>query len=322
MPAPDEPIAAPLIALDWGSSSLRAYLMRGPLDVADSRSAPWGILHLPDGGFEAALQQLCGDWLTQYPTTPVIAAGMVGSAQGWREAPYATAPAGLGDLASQLAVVTVAGGRRIAIVPGVRTGGIRPNVMRGEETQIFGVLAMANDRDAPTELLVLPGTHSKWVVAADGRIIDFLTFMTGELFAVLCEHSILGRLMPSSAVFDQAAFERGARMALDPTSPGPFSALFSVRSLGLTGVLPHSSLADYLSGLLIGTEIAEGKRAFTSSVDFARQQIHLIGDEKLCERYRRVLPLFGLHALPAVTHVATAAGLWRVALAAGLIAAR
>jgi 2-dehydro-3-deoxygalactonokinase len=307
-----------LIALDWGTSSLRAYLLRGPADVADTRSAPWGILHLPADGFAGALRQLCGDWITRYPAVPVIASGMVGSAQGWREASYALAPAGLTDLASALVSVAGPDGKAIAIVPGVRTDGAMPNVMRGEETQVFGTLSEAGASDAE-ELLVLPGTHSKWVVASDGKITDFLTFMTGELFAVLSRNSILGRLMPPTAAFNAAAFEQGLKLALDQTNAGPLSTLFSVRSLGLTGKMPHTGLADYLSGLLIGYELTEAKRAFADRAALAQKPLHLIGDESLCERYRRALPLFGFDAAAPAAHAPTPAGLWRVALAAGLI---
>ena len=132
-----------------------------------------------------------GDWLSATPGVPLIACGMVGSAQGWREAPYVLCPASADSLVSGLTVFDVGGGARLHIVPGVRNQ--RPNVMRGEETQVVGALALAPQLSAWATLL-MPGTHSKWVDLRDGRLDDFRTFMTGELFAVLRDHSTWGEL--------------------------------------------------------------------------------------------------------------------------------
>ncbi|MDY7578760.1 2-dehydro-3-deoxygalactonokinase [Herbaspirillum sp. RTI4] len=315
---------AQLIALDWGTSSLRAYLLAGPEKVVESRQADWGIMHLPENGFAGALTSLCGDWLMQYPQLPILAAGMVGSAQGWREAPYVETPANVVDLALHL--VTTAGpqGRPVHIAPGVIAGGLFPNVMRGEETQILGALHLypaltASDQE---QLIVLPGTHSKWVKVQAGRIENFTTFMTGEVYSALRQHTILGRLMSYEEDQDlerPSAFERGLHVARDHPQSGVLSKLISVRTLGLTNQLAPTQLADYLSGLLIGYEIVEAILAFPDNVSSKAPPLILIGDKLLCERYRIAISHFGLSADRDEIVDPTQAGLWHLASAAGLI---
>ncbi|MDQ2695545.1 MAG: 2-dehydro-3-deoxygalactonokinase [Pseudomonadota bacterium] len=303
-----------LLALDWGTSSLRAYLLAAgerPRTL-DARSAAWGIMNLPEGGYPQALAQLCGDWLERHPRLPLLAAGMVGSAQGWREAPYVSCPAGAGQLAAGLVEVPDA---RLRIVPGVLQAGGLPNVMRGEETQIVGALALEDRREG---LYVLPGTHSKWAQVEDAAIQNFATFMTGELFAVLRKHTILGRLMDAGAPppGDDAGFRRGVEVALHGGHGGLPAVLFTVRTLGLTRQLDAAQLPDYLSGLLIGAELAGALELFGEAV--RRQPLTLIGDPRLCARYQAALSQAGF--APARTlEQATEAGLWQIARAAGLL---
>jgi len=185
-------MTAQFIALDWGTSSFRAYLVAPDGGVIDSRASPQGILSVPPGGFEPAFEQHVAGWDT---SLPVLASGMITSRQGWREVPYATAPAGLPELAAGLTTLRTVSGRTIAFVPGVsyRDRAGVPDVIRGEETQIVG--AAGGMAAGGSGLYVTRGTHCKWLVVEGGRITRFATFMTGELFAVLKEHSILGRLM-------------------------------------------------------------------------------------------------------------------------------
>jgi 2-dehydro-3-deoxygalactonokinase len=224
---------------------------------------------------------------------------MVGSRQGWVEAPYCEAPAGAAALASRLAAVP---GMGLSIVPGIVLTGARPDVMRGEETQVAGAL----DEDAGG-LVVLPGTHSKWVDVRAGQIHQFRTFMTGEVFAALRDHSILGTFAPGEAE-DAAAFDRGVAAAHGATD-GIAALLFSARALVLTGGLAASGARDYLSGLLIGDELR-------AAPDGARPL--LIGEAALCRRYERAMRRCGIHATMADPG-ATALGLWRIAGRAGLI---
>lgn len=311
---------AALLALDWGTSSLRAYLLADGGDAIESRSSDWGIMHLPEGGFAGALDALCGDWLAAYPGLPIIASGMAGSAQGWLEVPYIGTPASPEALAQGMRYVNGPQGRQVAIVPGVMQDGPRPNVMRGEETQVFGALALAPDLFDSEDggIIVLPGTHSKWVQVKDGRIGSFLTFMTGEIYAVLRQHSILGRLMQDEGAPDPQGFDLGLSEAMEEDAGGLLSSLFSVRTLGLTRRLQPAQLGDYLSGLLIGHEIREARHLCAAQAGSARPLV-LIGVESLCRRYALALSSFALHVHDKDLRNAAQAGLWEIACRAGLI---
>jgi 2-dehydro-3-deoxygalactonokinase len=243
---------------------------------------------------------------------------MVGSAQGWVEAPYVSVPASVDQLGACFAFADGPAGRRVAIVPGMLLDGALPDVMRGEETQVFGALAQerANAPNQATRLVVLPGTHSKWVCVRGQSIISFKTFMTGELFAVLCKHSILGRLMSPAAAMDEAAFEQGVALARRSGAGGMPGCLFSVRSLALTGKMQPEQLGDYLSGLLIGHELKEALAIDSLQSDVAPL---LIGDASLCGRYRFAFSLFGVHDADVLPQTVTPTGLWAVAQAAGLL---
>ncbi|KGD90468.1 2-dehydro-3-deoxygalactonokinase [Achromobacter sp. RTa] len=323
------PARAALIALDWGTSSLRAYRLDEAGRTLDTRHLPWGIMRLPqplqDGaataalsGFELAFEQACGDWLRSEPSLPVIACGMVGSAQGWKEAAYLDVPVDLERIGTLLTVVDRNGSTPVHIVPGLIQRHGLPNVMRGEETQVFGVLFDQAEAGADSVLIGLPGTHSKWVNARRGRVTHFDTFMTGEVYAALRGHTILGRTMADAASADMAAFERGLKVAGAPAGrAGVLSTIFSTRALGLTGELAPESQADYLSGLLIGHEIA-------TLAEMLRQQgeqprIVLCGEPALCRRYIQAMRHYGL-GTPEQAQDATERGLWHLAVSAGLVA--
>jgi 2-dehydro-3-deoxygalactonokinase len=319
---------AALIALDWGTTSLRAYLFDAAGQVLATHSSPAGIMNLPrsagHGGFDAAFDEVCGEWLDAAPGVPVIAAGMVGSAQGWLEAPYVDAPANADALVAGIVRVKAACGATLHIVPGVLQRGELPNVMRGEETQIFGALGQdagsANPAASQARALIgLPGTHAKWAVVQAGRIERFHTFMTGEVFAALREHTILGRTMVTPDRPDAEAFLHGVNIAREKGQAGVLATIFSSRSLGLTGQLPGQKQPDYLSGLLIGHELAGLDAVLAQQQDaLAGQSLRLIGNEALCERYRLALAQFGCTQTELVGD-ATERGLWRVASQAGLV---
>ena len=200
---------AALIGLDWGSSRLRAYLLRADGAVVEARSSDAGASRLAVGAapaeraalFERHLRELVGDWLV--PGRPMIACGMVGSAHGWREAAYVPCPVDLNEVHRHLTLVRGSDGLELQIVPGVsyRPAAHAPDVMRGEETQVIGVLA----RDpawATGSSIVLPGTHSKWVRIVDGKLVSFATWMTGELFDILRSHSVLSRSLADAGELD------------------------------------------------------------------------------------------------------------------------
>jgi 2-dehydro-3-deoxygalactonokinase len=285
---------AALIGLDWGTSSFRAFRLDAEGTPLERRAAARGILQVEGGAFEAVLLEQVGDWLAATPGLPVIASGMIGSRQGWVEAPYAPCPAGAAEIVRALARHVTAGGATIHFVPGLSCEGAHgvPDVMRGEETQILGLLA----EQPEARLVVLPGTHSKWARLEQGRVVGFATFMTGELFSVLRKHSILGRLMQEDAE-DPDAFARGTRYGLskDSAAGGLLRRLFSARTLGLFGRLPAASLADYLSGLLIGSEIREAMGAVGEAAQ--GEPVRIVAGPELAARYRAALALAGLAAL-------------------------
>jgi 2-dehydro-3-deoxygalactonokinase len=328
-----------LIALDWGTSSLRAYRLGAAAQVLEMRSLPWGVMKLPQvvppensavdakAGFELAFEEACGDWLRAAPHVAVIAAGMVGSRQGWLEAPYLTVPIAVDRIGGTLSTVQTRGGQIVHIVPGLIENSALPNVMRGEETQVIGALSMLDVGNTPSEVLIgLPGSHSKWVQVrrrhheAQSCIEHFHTFMTGEVFAALCEHTILGRSMQTSDASSghDAAFDRGVRVAQTPAGrAGILSTIFSTRTLGLTGVLDGAEQREYLSGLLIGHEIA-ALQALLAEQAHQPSRVILVGDAALCRRYTRALRAYGLDQLEVAAQ-ATERGLWQLAKAAGLL---
>jgi 2-dehydro-3-deoxygalactonokinase len=237
------------IAVDWGTTNRRAWRLDPDGAVAGEMEDDRGILAVPKGGFHAAVSELrerLGD-------LPMLMAGMVGSNRGWVEAPYVPCPAGLADLAERLCWIE---NERAAIVPGVAyTGDGAADVMRGEEVQLLG--AHAEGWIGPDASLCHPGTHNKWVRLAGGRIAAFRTVMTGEMFNLLREHSILADLLAKPAE-PGAAFDSGVRHGLghdDLTAE-----LFSVRARTLLGKARREEASAYVSGLLIGADLKIGLR--------------------------------------------------------------
>ncbi len=284
--------SASLIAIDWGTTRFRAWLVGGGGAIIERIDAAAGILSVASGDFGSSFDRLVGPWMQQHGRIPVVASGMIGSRQGWREAPYVECPAGAGDLAGKLVSVSSPAGHAAWLVPGVmRTDedGV-PDVMRGEETQIVGCLA---EGDPPRRLFVLPGTHSKWAIVEAGRITRFATFMTGELFALLRGHGILGRLMAGDE-HDPAAFRRGVDYG-SKAGGGLLKRLFSVRTLALFERLPASGVASYLSGLLIGREIAEAT-VWVGSPHVATTSPTIVGSSTLAPRYAEALSQLGIES--------------------------
>lgn len=287
-----------MIAIDWGTSSFRAYRMDATGAVLDRRAGSRGILTVQGGAFAEVLATEIGDWEADDPG-PIVMAGMIGSRQGWREIPYLDCPADPAAIARACGEVAWGEGRRAVIVPGLacRDRHGVPDVMRGEETQILGAL----DALGSVATVCLPGTHSKFARLGGGRIEGFETHMTGEVFGVLWRHSILGRLGSTAEVADLAAFDAGVDRA--GQEQGLLHHLFGVRARGLFDELPPASLASYLSGVLIGHEI----RAATISSPVA-----VIGAPELTALYRRAFARCGIAAMEVPGEPA-ATGLWRIA---------
>ena len=248
-----------LIAVDWGTSRLRARLLGADGAVRAEAESDDGIARVAAGGHEAAFERLVAAW----PKVPAIMAGMIGSRQGWREAAYLPCPAATGALADQIVRFTTSTGRTVAIVPGVmlKSPARDGDVMRGEETQIVGLIDSEPGFDG---VAILPGTHSKWVTIAGGAIVTFQTFLTGELFDLLAHQSFLRHSVAASAGDLDASPDFALAVRRTAEEGLPFlSAIFSVRARALLdGVAPEPNLA-YLSGLTIGGEIAAAQASGT-----------------------------------------------------------
>ena len=263
----------PLVAVDWGTSSLRVARLDDGGRAIEEREFARGILTVPEGGFPQVFDEACGDWMKPAGAVALIC-GMAGSRQGWQEAPYAHCPAGMTEIAAKLTWIAPG---RIAIVPGLTCEASgAPDVMRGEETKALGVLKLLGTGDAT---IVMPGTHCKWVRARAGRIESFSTFMTGEFYAVLRQHSILARTLPADdGDLDEVVFLQGVNHAM--RTANLLHAAFSARTLALFDRVPQPSAASYLSGLLIGEELRAAPRD---------ESIVLAGAEKLTRRYALAL---------------------------------
>lgn len=241
-----------MIAVDWGTSNLRAYRLDRHGQVRDQVASANGITKVAPGGFPAALLETAGPWLRD-GERHVLLCGMVGSRQGWVEAPYLPCPASPADIAAALIEVPFAEAQ-VKLIPGLsardsaRDSAGTPEVMRGEETKLIGLMAPLNGDG----LVCMPGSHTKWARLAGGRIAGFATYFTGEAFAALRDATILGRMMTGTAI-DPEGFCRGVARSGD--AGHLLHHLFGVRTLGLFGELTEAASAGYLSGLLIGHEV-------------------------------------------------------------------
>jgi 2-dehydro-3-deoxygalactonokinase len=292
-----------MIGLDWGTTSLRAYRLDQAGAVLEKRESKSGILSVKPGAFPDEMRKIAGDWLEDSEKLVVIS-GMAGSKQGWAEAPYLPCPATVTDIARATLPVPFPA-TRVRLVPGLkaRDADSVPEVMRGEETQILGVLHRLPEQEVT---LCLPGSHSKWVRVRDGQILDFSTQMTGEVFAALSAHTILARSLHRGAAHHPGAFARGLDRARQ--GGGLLHQLFGLRSLSLFDAMPQMEAASYLSGLLIGHEVAAALEAGVAP------PVHIIGAAALTLRYSAALAAFGVPSVAEEEDVA-AAGLFRIGVA-------
>jgi 2-dehydro-3-deoxygalactonokinase len=269
------------IAVDWGTTNLRVWAMghRGVLAEAVSDD---GMGRLDSDGFEPALLRLIGPWLQDGKRTEVVACGMVGSRQGWHEAPYRPVPCAPLDPLALVAAPTRDARLSVQLVPGLKQT-TPADVMRGEETQIAGVLALTPGYDG---IICLPGTHSKWAHVSAGEVVSFQTFLTGEMFALLSQASVLRHGMVGDG-WDEAAFDEGLTDALSrPERIG--AKLFGIRAEGLISGLSAAAAKARLSGLLIGMELAAARPYWLG------QAVTLVGSEGLARSYARALRTQGV----------------------------
>ncbi len=290
------------IAVDWGSSCLRSFLLDPQGKLLDSRQSTDGILSLKPGDFAPILQQQCQSWLPEAEF--ILMAGMVGSRHGWYEMPYLPCPVNLPSLAQASQLLPVALSALclppIRLVPGLcytDKNGIA-DVMRGEETQIFGALQLSGLENA---WLCLPGTHSKWARVAQGSIVQFQSFISGELFALLRQHSSLTTFCQQGAV-DTPAFLQGLQQSVIAHN-NLLHQIFSVRSQVLTGQLPPQAASGLLSGLIIGQEFSAARHWLTDDIPLL-----FVGNHELNQRYQQAANFFGLASQCVSAETASVAG--------------
>lgn len=295
------------IIVDWGTTGFRAWLTRiADGRVLDTVTEGRGMAALKPEEFAAHCRERLVRWRPEGSAPPVYLAGMVGAVGGWHEAPQLPVPVSLADLARNL--VAVPGETDTWIVPGARVSGPYPDVMRGEEVQVFGALALAGLNDAQ---ICLPGTHSKWVEVSAGKLVGFSTAMTGEVHAVMLGHSLLGRLADddSDGALDSGAFEQGMAEADRPV--GLLTTLFSARARVLDHSLPPAGVRSYLSGLLIASEV----KAMAARDGLRGQPLLLVSSAGLRIPYQRALNRAGLSARWIDSGDATRAGILDVVTA-------
>jgi len=270
-----------MIGIDWGTTSFRAFRIASDGTIRDRRASQRGILNVPDARFGDTLREEVGPWLAAGEDR-VLLSGMIGSRQGWQEAPYLPTPAAPADVAAALTDIAF-DWAKVKLVPGLSgtdAAGVA-EVMRGEETQIFGIPSLMTAGG----IACLPGTHSKWVRVENGRIAGFTTHMTGEAYGALRGHTILGRTMRDGPA-NGAPFEAGVRRSGDPG--GLLHHIFGVRAQTLVGALAETDAGAYLSGILIGHEIRSAMPAGAV--------VHVIGAPELTKLYAGAIAACGGYA--------------------------
>jgi 2-dehydro-3-deoxygalactonokinase len=299
-----------LIGVDWGTSRLRAFRIDVDGQILERRASDRGVAEIRDGDFDRVLRAIIGGWPSGLP---ILMCGMIGSRQGWREVPYRPCPACARDLADTLCPIETSYGAAW-IVGGISTmndqkvigeRGARRlyDVMRGEETQIVGVASPVGQT-----VMITPGTHSKWTVVQAGTIERFRTHMTGEIYAVLQKHSILGRLMAdgTDGQFDEASFLDGVHLGLEETAL--LHSLFSVRTQGLFEQKSPAALVPYMSGILIGSEVSAEARSHPMDCP-----VVVIASSELGSLYQIALSACGFRDVRRVdAKAAVAQGLWKL----------
>ena len=271
-----------MIGIDWGTTSFRAFRIARDGAIRDRRAGQRGIMNIPDNRFAETLREEIGPWLATGEDR-VLLSGMIGSRQGWKEAPYIPCPAGAAELGAALVDVPFDWGK-VKLVPGLSAtdeAGVA-EVMRGEETQVVGVLAAIGGNG----LACLPGTHSKWARVEDGRIAGFATHMTGETYAALRGHTILSRMMRDGPA-DGAPFDAGVQRSGGPG--GLLHHIFGVRALALADRLAEADSAAYLSGILVGHEVRAALAGAEGTV------VHVIGAPELTALYARAISACGAY---------------------------
>ncbi|RME63464.1 MAG: 2-dehydro-3-deoxygalactonokinase [Alphaproteobacteria bacterium] len=299
------------IAGDWGTSNLRLFLMDGGA-LRDRAQGPGVSIAMESPA--AVLAHATAHWRASHGPLPVLLCGMIGSSIGWVETPYLPCPVGYAEL-DGLLTRFVADGQPVAIIPGLSTVNPlgAPDFMRGEETQIFGALTNRPALQTGTHFLCLPGTHAKWVLIKDGRIETFLTALSGELYALLRRHSVIARGAEALDPVDEEAFRAGVARSLAPAS-GSFllHQLFEARARQLDGSYGKPQAVSFLSGLVIGHDVAGALQIFTPLLA-GQKHVTLVGASALSQLYGAALAQHGWQSVALDGDAQSLAGLCAVA---------
>jgi len=274
-----------VIAVDWGSTNLRAYRLNAQLELEDRIDAAYGIKNIEHTNYESVLESLLGDWLAD--TRYFIFSGMITSRQGWIETPYVACPVTPESLVENIQSQKLKSGLTAYFIPGaccyLLNGEPATDVMRGEEVQLLGLSAESK------KIVVLPGTHSKWVQMNTGSICAFCTYMTGELFELVRYKSLAGQLA-STENHIAGHFLEGVNIGYK--SDQLMGKLFSARSSVLLEQRAPETVHSYLSGVLIGTEIKQGMAQ--TAEDYRHAPIELVGSDALVKRYKQAFDALSL----------------------------
>ena len=298
-----------IIGINWGSTNFRAFRITPDGAVTGAIEQPRGIAGLERAQMQALLEEVVAQWPH---AARIYASGMIGSNIGWSDAGYVDCPASLESLAARLHPVRI-GAHAVAIVPGLacrRTDGA-PDIMRGEETELLGLIAAG--AVPATGLLALPGTHSKWVRLQGGAVVEFMTAMSGEIFDRLTAAGLLASVVDGPA-HDGPAFIEGLHAAQD-AGLGLGTLLFGARARVIRGDLPKRDGAAYLRGLLIGAELADVRRQWPQGP----QAVPLVGAAPVCALYARALAELGDSGLPIASKDASTRGFLALHQAAGAL---
>jgi 2-dehydro-3-deoxygalactonokinase len=282
------------VLLDWGTTNFRAFLVKSDGSIIDEKEGDRGIQSVAKGEHERVVSEALASWRAEYGPLDILAAGMIGSRNGWIEMPYVPTPAAAADLAAACRTIELAEGDRLTFLPGLTdpTAFPFPDVMRGEETQLVGFGLM---RDM---IVVLPGTHAKWAEIRNGRIERFRTFVTGEIYTTLANHSFLSKVATAERDHATAAFAKGVALAQEECARagGLLTRLFAVRTGWLAGTTTPDEMKSRLSGLIVGWEFVEARAGGWFKEG---DTIAVVGDDDLVEVYERVATAFGLELAPA-----------------------
>lgn len=284
------------IVVDWGTTSLRAALVGNGGEELASLETPQGVSSLGKGDHEAALMTALAPWFFDHGALPVVALGMITSRNGWVEIPYVPCPAGPAELARGTVRMVLPNGAQLVLLPGLTdpTRQPFPDVMRGEETQVVGY---GLDSDAT---VIIPGTHSKWANIKAGRIDGFQTFVTGEIFTLLLNHSFIARGATLPPVNDLEAYRWGLEEAKNASAM--LSLLFSARTGGLAGKLSSEQLRSYVHGMVIGQEFRQARE---SGWYFPGDEATIVGNDGLNDLYVIAAGVFELGTLMGPDDVLT-----------------